>query len=269
MKCVVVLALLCAVASAQSSIGAAIPATRLESESGLSLPGSSSFGSSSISLSGSLSGSSSGCADANPCNNPVQFNRNGMNDGNGGMSNVDDAIKPVDDWLKEFQRRTLGEGSDLYKAAKATVRPLLMKLRRTMARAQERLRDSNEAILRHVEESTINHVYALLKADRQKSEADERKEEMAAKVVEAKRTEKETRDQNNARLGINSEQASALDSALKSGVGPSQSVMSKIQSLLSSTSASASQSISEALSKALSESSGKSGSSSHSSSGSK
>jgi hypothetical protein len=267
MKCVVVLLLCVSAAYAQSSIGAAIPATRLESESGLSLPGSSS-----ISLSGSLSlgsssgsSGSSGCVDANPCNNPIQFNNN-KNDPAAGLQNVDEAIKPVEDWLKDFQKRSLGEGSDLYKAAKATVRPLLMKLQRTMQRAQERLRDSNNAILRHVEESTINHVYALLKADRQKSQQEERKEEMAAKIMEAKRTEKETREVNNARLGITSEQASALDSALKStGVAPSQSVMSKIQSLISSAGASASQSISEALSKALSESSGKSSSGSGSS----
>jgi len=238
------------------SLGGAIPATRLESESG---SGSSVLGSS----------SGSGCADANPCNNPISFAPNN-NNGNGAPGvNVDDAMRPVDDWIKDFKRRTVGDGNDLYQAAKATVRPLLSKLKRNMARAQERLVESNRAILRHVEESTINHVYALLKVDRTKMAAEEQAEQRANAVLQAKQAERDARENVNDKLGVNSEQAAALDSVLKSaGMVPSSSVMSKIASLISSESSAASAAVSSALKKAMSESSGKSASGSGSSSGS-
>jgi len=173
-------------------------------------------------------------------------------------ASVEDAVKPVDEWIKDFKKRTMGDGSDLYAAAKATVRPLLNKLRRSQKKAQLKLQESNDAIVRHVEEVTTQHVYTLLKADAQKTKVEERKEEQAAKILDAKSAEKEARDKLNAQLGLSSEQAAALDSALKSsGVSPSQSVVSNIAKLISSESSSAMKSISSALQKALSQSGSK------------
>jgi len=203
-----------------------IPATSLQSES----------------LSGSL-GSGSGSCSPDPCSNPISFGGGGHGDHGGG---VDDAIRPVGEWLKDFQMRTMGRGDDLYQAAKATVRPLISKLHRNQIRAQERLKESNEAVLRHVEEATTNHIYALLKADHSKDEHEQRREEHAARIMEAKEKAKEDKANMHAKLGVS--EASALESALKSsGVSPSQSVLSSIAKLISSESASASASLASAL----------------------
>jgi len=205
------------------------------------------------SVSGSLSGSSSGCIDANPCSGPSMSGSMGAE-----KASVEDAVKPVDEWIKDFKKRTMGDGSDLYAAAKSTVRPLLNKLRRSQKKAQLKLRESNDAIVRHVEEVTTQHVYTLLKADAQKTKVEERKEEQAAKILDAKSAEKEAKEKLNAQLGLTSEQAAALDSALKStGVAPSQSVVNSIAKLISSESSSAMKSISSALQKALSQSGSK------------
>jgi len=223
--------------SSSLSGSSAIPATHLESES----------------LSGSLVGSgsgSSGCAQ-DPCSNPVSFANNGG--GGGGGMGVDDAIRPVGDWLKDFQRRTTGSGNDLWQAARATVKPLVQKLRRNQQRAQERLVESNLAVLRHVEEATTQHIYTLLKSDKSKSEDEDRKEEHAAKIMEAKKKEKEAKENTNAQLGVNSEQAAALESVLKSsGVAPSQSVIDNIAKIISTESSSASKALSAAIKKASS-----------------
>jgi len=201
------------------------------------------------SVSGSLSFSgSSGCIDANPCGG-ASLASNAVGDE---KASVDDAVKPVDEWIKDFKKRTMGDGSDLYGAAKATVRPLLNKLRRSQKKAQLKLQESNDAIIRHVEEVTTQHVYTLLKADSQKTKSEERKEEQAAKILDAKSAEKDAKEKLNAQLGLNSEQAAALDSALKSsGVAPTQSVVNNIAKLLSSESASAMKAVSTALKTAL------------------
>jgi len=223
--------------SGSSLLSSAIPATSLQS------------------IHGSLSGSSSDCIEANPCSGGASF---AQGPAGGDKSSVEDAIKPVDEWIKDFKKRTMGDGSDLYAAAKATVRPLLNKLRRSQHKAQTKLHESNDAILRHVEEVTTQHVYTLLKADAQKTKVEERKEEHAAKILDAKASEKDARDKLNAQLGLSSEQAAALDSALKSsGVAPSQSVVNNIAKLISSESTSAMKAVSAALNKALSESGAK------------
>jgi len=226
------------ISSAFSSSSSAIPATRLESVSG----------------SGSGSGSgSSGCIDANPCAGASLGGGAGAE-----KTSVEDAVAPVDAWLKDFKKRSLGDGSDLYAAAKATVRPLLQKLKRSQKKAQLKLQESNGAILRHVEEVTTAHVYALLKADAQKTKVEERKEEQAAKIIDAKSAQKEANDKLNAQLGLSSSQAAALDSALKStGVAPSQSVVNSIAKLISSESSSAMKQLSSALKTAMSESGSK------------
>jgi len=239
------------ISSALSSIlgesGAAIPASRLQADSLSS--SSSSFSSSS---------SSSGCSDPDPCKNPVSFGGAGAGAGGAGSGvSVDDAVKPVDEWIKDFRKR-MGDGGDLYAAARATVKPLITKLKRTQERAEERLVESNRAILRHVEEQTTQHIYSLLKADRVRTVEDEQKEEQAARILEAKSAEKEARETLNLQMGLNHEQAAAVDKALKSNSGqgaPSQSVLDNIAKLLNSESASAQSAISSALKKASSESS--------------
>jgi len=224
------------ISSALSSSQSAIPATRLESVSG----------------SGSLSGSS-GCVDANPCAGASLAGAAGDS-----KSSVEDAVAPVDAWLKDFKKRSLGDGSDLYAAAKATVKPLLQKLKRSQHKAALKLAESNKAILSHVEEVTTAHVYALLKADAQKSKTEERKEEQAAKILDAKSAEKDAKDKLNAQLGLSSGQAAALESALKSsGATPSQSVVNSIAKLISSESASAMSQLSSALKSAMSSSGSK------------
>jgi len=222
------------VSSSLHSSHSAIPATPLASVSG------------SVSL---LSGSgSSGCIEANPCAGASQSEGDSK-------TSVEDAVAPVDQWLKDFKKRSLGDGSDLYAAAKATVKPLLNKLRRAQKKAQLKLEESNRAILQHVEEVTTQHVYTLLKADAQKTKSEEQKEEHAAKILDAKASEKEAREKLNAQLGLSSGQASVLEAALKSaGTAPSQSVVSHIAKLLSSESASALSQVSKALKSAMSQS---------------
>jgi len=220
--------------SSRGSHSSAIAATPLQSVSG------------SLSFSGS-----SGCIDANPCGG-ASLASNAVGEE---KASVEDAVKPVDEWIKDFKKRTMGDGSDLYGDAKATVRPLLNKLRRSQKKAQLKLQESNDAIIRHVEEVTTQHVYTLLKADSQKTKSEERKEEQAAKILDAKSAEKDAKEKLNAQLGLNSEQAAALDSALKSsGVAPTQSVVNNIAKLLSSESSSAMKAVSTALKKALSDS---------------
>jgi len=249
----VLLVAVCASASSVSDHIAqvAIPATRLLSESAVS-SAISSLSSGSGSGSVSLSSSGSGCAPAQPaCQAPSSGG------GNGGAS-VDDAIKPVDEWLKDFKHRTMGgSGENLYAAAKNTVGPLVKKLKMTMKKAQEKLKDSNRAILRHVEEVTVDHVYKLLKADKARQQASEQKEEHVQKIMDARDSQKEAQTRANAVLGINSETAKKLESVMGSGSGavPSQSVIDKIARVLSESSSSAAKSISSALKKAASESS--------------
>jgi len=195
---------------------------------------SSSIGSSMVSSVGSGGGSS--CNPQPACQN--DFGNNG--DGNNNGVSVDEAVRPVDDWIKDFKRRA-GDSSDLYAAAKATVKPLIDKLKRNQHRAQERLRESNEAILKHVEDAATQHIYALLKVDKSKMEQQEAQESLANRVLEAKAREKAMKEEHAAVLGLGSESAAAIESALKSaGMKPSKTVVDHIASILESSQASSS-----------------------------
>jgi len=184
----------------------------------------------------------------------VSFNNGAGGSGGDQAGTVDDALKPVEDWIKDFKKRTSGAGkggNEVYRAAKAIVAPLIHKLHRQMKNAEEKLRDSNRAILSHVEQATIDHVYKLLKADQDKQKSDERKEEHVQKLMDLQAKQKEANEHQRALLGINSEQAHALASALKStGMMPSESVVNHIAHLLSESSHSASHSMASALSHA-------------------
>jgi len=96
------------------------------SSSSLSMSASMPMSSSSLSASlGSLSGSSSGAIPATSlqsgsscepsCNSQTVVGNEPLN--------VEDALRPIDDWLKDFKKRTMGaEGAgDLYAAAKGTL----------------------------------------------------------------------------------------------------------------------------------------------------
>lgn len=96
----------------------------------------------------------------------------------------DEVVQPIDDWIKEFKRRT--GGGSLYETARSTVRPLIDRLKRTQQRAQEEINRSNREILDRVEESTVNHVYNLLRATRSKQEKTSKDEEKKAQIAEIK-----------------------------------------------------------------------------------
>jgi len=192
---------------------------------------------------GSVLSNSMGSAGGGSSCNPQPACNNGLGDsgdsGAGGMS-VDDAVKPIEDWMKDFKRRT-GDATDLYAAAKVTVKPLIDKLKRNQRNAQERLRESNEAILKHVEDAATQHIYALLKIDKEKMQAQEHKEELANKVLDAKQKERQLKEEHAAVLGLGSEHSKAIESALKSaGVKPSKTVVDHIAQILESSQASSS-----------------------------
>jgi len=227
----------------ESSFGSSIAATHLSSSgisplASFSSPVSSGF-SSGLSGSASFSGSGSDCSAQPSC---------GAGSGNsvvdsGSQSSgpsVDDAVKPIAEWIKDFKHRT-DSGADLYVAAKSTVKPLIDKLRRNQKSAQERLHDSNEAILKHVEDAATQHVYALLKVDRAKMDDQEHKESLANKILDAKAQEKIMKEEHAAMLGVGSESAAAIESAIKAaGLKPSKTVVDHIAQILESSAASAS-----------------------------
>jgi hypothetical protein len=218
-----------------------ISATRLTSPptfsmgSSASFPSSaSSFGSSMVTSIGSVSGGGGGGSSCNPqpsCQNDFSNGDGGNNNG----GSIDEAVRPIDDWIKDFRKRT-GDSSDLYTAAKATVKPLIDKLRRNQRRAQDRLRESNEGILKHVEDAATQHIYALLKVDKAKMEQQEAQESLANRVLEAKAREKAMQDEHAAVLGLGSESAAAIESALKSaGMKPTKTVVDHIANILESS----------------------------------
>jgi len=202
-----------------------------------------SMGAPSISSSmGSSFGSSVVSGSAGSSCNPQPSCSQGFGDQNGGGDsagmNVDDAVKPIDEWIKDFKKRT-GDSTDLYAAAKSTVKPLIDKLKRNQRAAQERLRESNKAILTHVEDAATQHIYALLKVDKAKMEQKEAQESLANKVLEAKSREKQMKEEHAAVLGLGSESAAAIESALKSaGMKPSKTVVDHIAHILESSQAS-------------------------------
>jgi len=229
----------------ESSFGSSIGATHLSSSgisphSSFSSPISSGF-SSGLSGSASFSGSGSGsdCSAQPSCgagSGSSSFDSSSQSSG----PSVDDAVKPIAEWIKDFKHRT-DSGADLYVAAKSTVKPLIDKLRRNQKSAQERLHDSNEAILKHVEDAATQHVYALLKVDRAKMDDQEHKESLANKILDAKAQEKIMKEEHAAMLGVGSESAAAIESAIKAaGLKPSKTVVDHIAQILESSAASAS-----------------------------
>jgi len=155
--------------------------------------------------------------------------------------NVDEAVKPIDEWIKDFKKRT-GSGADLYVAARATVKPLIEKLRRNQKAAQQRLRESNEAILKHVEDAATQHIYALLKVDQDKTKDAEQKESLANKILDAKNAEKMLKEEHAAMLGVGNESAAAIEAAIKAaGAKPSKTVVDHIAAVLESSAAAVSE----------------------------
>ena len=114
-----------------------------------------------------------GCA-ANPC------------DGAASGPSVDSAVSPVADWIKDFKGRSGAGNGDLFSSARETVRPLLRQLRKNQKKTLQKLKDSNEKIVTHVDEEATEHMYNVLKA--QKNEEQKEKSAMK-KVVKAKKLE--------------------------------------------------------------------------------
>jgi len=100
------------------------------------------------------------------------------------------ALQPIEDWISTMKKR-VGAGGDLYNAAEATVRPLIEKLRRVQQATEEKIAESNDAIIQHVEEATTDHIYNLLLATHQIEQKQEKAQEVAEAKKEFDREEKE------------------------------------------------------------------------------
>lgn len=117
----------------------------------------------------------------------------GGGEGQGPSMSIMDALAPIDEWIKAFRRRASG-GQNLYRAAKATVAPLIKKLKRTQENAQDKLVQSNDAIIQHVEESVTNHIYNLLRSTRKKQQVEQRKEDQEEELKEEEQQDKERKE---------------------------------------------------------------------------
>jgi len=164
--------------------------------------------------SGSVASAGSSCG-SDPC----------VGSGQDASLNVNDALRPVEDWIKDFKRKTMGAGGgDLYAAARATVAPLISKLRKNQQAALDQLRESNDAILRHVEDATTQHVYNLLKSDHDKQSKAEEAQSRAAQAKDASELHKMQAERDAAVLGTASASASSdLASKIASIIASSQS----------------------------------------------
>jgi len=126
-----------------------------------------------------------GCGCDNPTSTPVVTSgggcgcQSGNNDNSGSFTSwrdsqiaalqamgrrakPEDVVKPIDEWLDNFNKKELIEGG-LYDAARITVLPLMKKLRHTQDDAVERLKRSNREIRQQVESAAVDHVYNMLK----------------------------------------------------------------------------------------------------------
>jgi len=112
-------------------------------------------------------------------------------------SRINTVVKPIDDWMKDFKARTAGNGGDLMAAAKATIKPMLDRLKQTQEAAVDKLINSNQEILARVEQTATEHVYNMLRAEKitedkaeqneaKKARLDELKGEAEIKATEAK-----------------------------------------------------------------------------------
>jgi len=107
---------------------------------------------------------------------------------------VEEAVRPIDDWLNDFAKRTNLQGG-LWEAARATVQPLLKRLERTQHEAIERLKDSNKAIRNHVEDAATEHIYNLLRSKRALDDAELAAEEKKHAVGDADKILKRAQEQ--------------------------------------------------------------------------
>jgi len=211
-----------------------IGSSMMSSSMPVSISSSSSMGSVSASMSPIASSistvSSSGSCGSDPCSD------NAASTSSAPM-NVEDALAPVADWIKDFKRRTSGAGAnDLYAAARATVAPLINQLKKNQAAALQQLTESNEAILRHVEDATTQHIFALLKVDREKQQQEEAAQSLAAKAKDMAELEKLRAERDAAVLGAAAKTAGVSSSLASAGVSASADVVSKIASIIASAS---------------------------------
>jgi len=100
------------------------------------------------------------------------------------------ALQPIEDWITTMKKR-VGAGGDLYNAAEATVRPLIEKLKRVQQATEEKIAESNDAIIQHVEEATTDHIYNLLLATHEIEQKQEKQQELTQAQKEFDREEKE------------------------------------------------------------------------------
>lgn len=103
----------------------------------------------------------------------------------GPRPSVDEAMRPISDWMKDFSQRTQLHGS-LWDAAKSTVAPLIKKLEKSQQEAMDRLRESNRAIRLHVEEAATEHVFNLLRSKKALDDAELTARQKKAEIIEAR-----------------------------------------------------------------------------------
>lgn len=106
---------------------------------------------------------------------------------------VEDAVKPIDDWIRDFTKRTQLHGG-LWDAARATVQPLLKKLEKTQEEAMERLKLSNKAIREHVEDAATQHIYNLLRSQRALDDAELAAEQKKQQLLDSERLLKQAQE---------------------------------------------------------------------------
>jgi len=178
---------------------------------------------------------------------------------------VEQAVAPVNAWIKDFSARTDAGDGDLMSAADAAVRPLLSRLRRNQELAEEKLVSSNQAILSHVAEAAREHIYNLLKAAQKHQELESMKQRKAQERKELLAEKKENELMSSlSESSDESSDASSSDSASSSGRTVSQHSESLVSSSSSGSSSSDSASSSSSSSGSSGSSSGSSGSSSRS-----
>lgn len=157
------------------------------------------------------------CESSSSCSGAIQWGNVGSSSSSNSNSNddlpaVDDVVGPIASWIKAFKKR-IGGGDDLAGTAKALVQPLIQKLKKNQALAQEKLEQSNEAILDSVERSVTEHVLKLLKAEKiteVKAEQSELKKEKA-EAVRDEQSERELAHENSAVERLSSQLSKSIE----------------------------------------------------------
>jgi len=142
---------------------------------------------------------------------------------------VEDAIRPIDEWIQDFSKRSDLQGS-LWEAAKSTVQPLIRKLYRSQQEAIDRLKVSNRSIRDHVEEAATEHVYNLLKSKRSIEDAELGARAKKAQLAEAKdalataRSSKDAAERGAKEMAeaVKREKAMEAEARQKAGLPPSK-----------------------------------------------